>query len=143
MRFTSLRLQSARTGRTRVTHPTGRRRDDCLKFGNEQENGFCSRTEQRQSQAPWTPTTEQRRFSANGCGQSGCHIRGVITPPASHREHHSRNGRSTALQRQTESQQRICTMGRFDDASLLDEFWQLDLYGENSRSGNCLTNRTI
>ena len=51
---TSSRSREARTGRTRVTHPTGRRRDDCLKFGNEQENGFCSRTEQRQSQALMT-----------------------------------------------------------------------------------------
>ncbi len=34
-------------------------------------------------------------------------------------------------------------MGRFDDAGLLDESWQLDLYRENSRSGNCLTNRTV
>ena len=43
-RDTSLRPLSARTGRTRVTHRAGRRRDDCLKFRSGQTNAtFASR----------------------------------------------------------------------------------------------------
>ncbi len=54
-------------------------------------------------------------------------------PLALHGEHGSRSGRSVALQRQTESQQGICTTGRFDDASLLREFWQLKQNNEHSQ----------